>query len=163
MKISNILEFQDESSGSCAAEVGGITLASQQAASLLELGAHFPLWGEQDRSLCCTELDAPLPRLLEPAMDRAAPHRARECSKIPFWMCWALFPSPHPSGQCSPSHSLLLLAFPVRPGARGCGAVQAGARAPYLAPGWLSLTAAAPGLPVAVYGAAAPGAAADLS
>lgn len=64
------------------------------------------------------------------------------------------------------SYSVLLLVLPARGpavGARGCGAVRAGARAPYLAPGWPSLTPAAPGLPVAVYGAAAAAAAADLS
>lgn len=84
-----------------------------------------------------------------------------------------MFRSPHNSGQrcphtpCSSWRSqrgwVPVGAGLCGPGARGCGAVRARGRAPYLAPGWLSLTPAAPGLPVAVYGAAAPGAAADLS
>lgn len=121
-----------ESSGSRADVVGGFTLAFQQAASLLELGAHSPLSGEQDRSFSAAlSWLCPSRALLEPAMGRAAPDRVRECLKIPFRICRALFPSPHHSGQRSPRTQCC--SWCSRPGARlwvpvGAGLAGLGAR-----------------------------------
>lgn len=90
MKISNILVFQGAHRASPAAPVLtwseelGWLRSPGQAASLLELGAHFPLSGEQDRSLCAAlGWVHPCRGLLEPAMDRAAPDRVGGRLKIP--------------------------------------------------------------------------------